>query len=143
MGRINAMSGKTEEFPRPSGSEDNPLLERMRKLLSISLSLLLIGCWACMLQAQVPPSSAEESSYTGLLSAAARGDAAQIKALIAKGEEPGIRDAYRRTPLHVSAYNGKHETMRALVAAGTDPNALENDRYDIVTIAAVANDVAT
>lgn len=33
--------------------------------------------------------------------------------------------------------------MRALVAAGADPNALENDRYDIVTIAAVANDVPT
>jgi hypothetical protein len=33
--------------------------------------------------------------------------------------------------------------MRALVASGADPNALENDRYDIVTIAAVANDVPT
>jgi hypothetical protein len=33
--------------------------------------------------------------------------------------------------------------MRALAAVGADPNALENDRYDIVTIAAVANDVAT
>lgn len=33
--------------------------------------------------------------------------------------------------------------MRALVAAGADPNALENDRYDIVTIAAAANDVPT
>jgi ankyrin repeat protein len=33
--------------------------------------------------------------------------------------------------------------MRALVAAGADPNALENDRYDIVTIAAVANDLPT
>ena len=33
--------------------------------------------------------------------------------------------------------------MRALVAGGADPNALENDRYDIVTIAAVANDPAT
>ena len=28
-------------------------------------------------------------------------------------------------------------------AAGANPNALENDRYDIVTIAAVANDVPT
>ena len=27
--------------------------------------------------------------------------------------------------------------------AGANPNALERDRYDIVTIAAVANDVAT
>jgi ankyrin repeat protein len=33
--------------------------------------------------------------------------------------------------------------MRVLVAAGANPNALENDRYDIVTIAAVANDVPT
>jgi ankyrin repeat protein len=33
--------------------------------------------------------------------------------------------------------------MRVLVTAGANPNALENDRYDIVTIAAVANDVST
>ena len=33
--------------------------------------------------------------------------------------------------------------MRALVAAGADPNAFENDRYDIVTIAAVGNDTPT
>ncbi len=33
--------------------------------------------------------------------------------------------------------------MRALVAAGANPNALEHDRYDIVTIAAVADDLPT
>ena len=33
--------------------------------------------------------------------------------------------------------------MRQLVAAGADANALENDYYDIVTIAAVANDIET
>jgi len=33
--------------------------------------------------------------------------------------------------------------MRALAKAGADPNALERDRYDVVTIAAVADDVAT
>ena len=33
--------------------------------------------------------------------------------------------------------------MRALVAAGADPNALDQDRYDVVTIAAVAEDLAT
>jgi hypothetical protein len=33
--------------------------------------------------------------------------------------------------------------MRALAKAGADPNALERDRYDIVTIAAVANDLPT
>jgi hypothetical protein len=104
---------------------------------------LFFSCFAGMSHAQVPPSPAEKSGYTGLFAAAARGDAAQIKALIAKGEKPDVRDAYRRTPLHVAAYGGRHEAMRALVAAGANPNALENDRYDIVTIAAVANDVPT
>jgi ankyrin repeat protein len=33
--------------------------------------------------------------------------------------------------------------MRALVQAGGDPNALEHDRYDMATIAAVADDVPT
>jgi hypothetical protein len=33
--------------------------------------------------------------------------------------------------------------MRALRAAQANPNALDNDRYDIVTIAAVANDIPT
>jgi ankyrin repeat protein len=33
--------------------------------------------------------------------------------------------------------------MRALVAAGADPNALDYQRYDIVTIAAVADDLPT
>ena len=33
--------------------------------------------------------------------------------------------------------------MRALVAGGADPNALEAQRYDLVTIAAVRDDVAT
>jgi hypothetical protein len=43
----------------------------------------------------------------------------------------------------VAAFRAQHAAMRALVAAGADPNALENDRYDIVTIASVANDPAT
>jgi ankyrin repeat protein len=93
--------------------------------------------------AQVAPSPAEKAGYRGLHAAAARGDAPAIKALIAKGEKPDVRDGYARTPLHVAAYGGHHEAMRALVAAGANPNALEHDRYDIVTIAAVANDAPT
>ena len=73
----------------------------------------------------------------------AQGDAARIKALVAGGQKPDGRDGHGRTPLHVAAYGGQHEAMQALVAAGADPNALERDRYDIVTIAAVASDVPT
>ena len=104
---------------------------------------LLVACCAFPLPAQVPPSPAEKAAYGGLLAAAARGDAAQINAMTAKGEKPDVRDAYARTPLHVAVYGGHHEAMRALIAAGANPNALEKDRYDIVTIAAVANDVPT
>ena len=93
--------------------------------------------------ALVAPSSAEISGYGGLLAAAARGDATAIRSLIAAGAKADLRDGYGRTPLHVAAYGGRHEAMRALVQAGANPNALENDRYDIVTIAAVANDLPT
>ena len=112
----------------------------------------LIGVLPCVLgvlllaessHAQVPPSREEIQAYTGLPAAAACGDAKQIGALIAGGARPDVRDAHGRTPLHVAAFGRHAEAMRALVAGGADPNALENDRYDIVTIAAVADDPAT
>ena len=77
------------------------------------------------------------------MAAAAKGDTKDLKDLIAKGENPNIRDNHGRTPLHVAAFGGHHEVMRILVSSGVDPNALENDRYDIVTIAAVENDIPT
>ena len=106
-------------------------------------ALVAVACSALASHAQVAPSPAEKAGYRRLHAAAARGDAPGIKALIAKGEKPDVRDGYARTPLHVAAYGGHHEAMRALVAAGANPNVLERDRYDIVTIAAVANDAAT
>lgn len=120
---------------------------RARAYLTLCWNHLAIGffflCTTGALHAQVPPSAAETARYAGLLAAAATGDVAKIKALIAKGEKPDVRDAYRRTPLHVAAYGRHHDAIRVLVAGGADPNALESDRYDIVTIAAVANDVLT
>jgi len=108
-----------------------------------STCFLLGLAFAAVAHAQVPPSRTEMAGYAGLLAAAAQGDTKKIKALVAKGAKPDVRDNYRRTPLHVAAYGGHHQAMRALVAAGANPNALEEDRYDIVTIAAVANDVPT
>jgi uncharacterized protein len=105
---------------------------------------LLPACLATFVShAQVAPSPADKAAYSGILAAAARGDAAEIKALVARGARSDVRDSYQRTPLHVAAYGRHHDAMRALVAAGANPNALERDRYDIVTIAAVANDVPT
>jgi len=41
----------------------------------------------------------------------------------------------------LAAYLKKHAAARALLKHGANPNALDLDRYDIVTIAAVANDL--
>jgi ankyrin repeat protein len=112
------------------------------KLFNIVI-LLLILSWSSSSIAQNPPSATEISQYRGIMAAAAKGDAEEIKDLIAKGENPSIRDNHGRTPLHVAVFGGHHEVMRILANAGVDPNALDNDRYDIVTIAAVENDIPT
>lgn len=114
----------------------------LKGIRSVAL-LLLIVVWGFTVHAQIPPTAAEVSQYTGYLAAAANGDTEKIDALNAKGISPDVRDDYGRTPLHVAVFKGHHGAMRALASAGVDTNALENDRYDIVTIAAVDNDVPT
>ena len=94
-------------------------------------------------RAQVPPTAAERAAYTGLFATAAQGDVAQAERLASSGARVDERDGRGRTPLHVAAYFQQRDAMRALVRAGADPNALDRDRYDVVTIAAVADDVAT
>ena len=91
--------------------------------------------------AQNAPTRPEIAIYAGLHEAAAKGDVAEIEKLIAAGEKPNIQDSKSRTPLHVAVYLKKPEAARALLRLGANPNALEIDRYDIVTIAAVANDL--
>jgi uncharacterized protein len=91
--------------------------------------------------AQSAPTPQEIAVYAGLHEAAAKGDVAEIEQLIREGEKPNIQDSRSRTPLHVAVYLKQHAAARALLKAGANPNALEIDRYDIVTIAAVANDL--
>ena len=103
----------------------------------------LLAALALTVAAQVPPSAADYAGYTGMHRAAAANDLVMLKAQFASAEDPNVQDGYRRTPLHVAAYRGHHQAMQALVAAGANPDALEYDSYDIVTIAAVANDLPT
>lgn len=95
-----------------------------------------------VLIAQVPPTAKDLERYTGVHAAAARGDAAEIRRLLAQGLPPDPRDGHGRTPLHVAVFQSQYEAVRALVQGGADPNALDAQRYDIVTIAAVKDDVA-
>jgi ankyrin repeat protein len=91
--------------------------------------------------AQNPPSREDLAVYAGLHEAAAKGDVGEIEKLIAEGEKPNIQDSKSRTPLHVAVYMRQHAAARALLKLGANPNALDIDRYDIVTIAAVRNDI--
>jgi ankyrin repeat protein len=109
----------------------------MHLLAAIVIALLI----ALPASAQVAPDEAELSAYDGLHAAAARGDVADIERRIAAGENKEAVDLRRRTPLHVAAYRRQHEAARTLIRLGADPNRLEIDRYDIITIAAVANDL--
>jgi ankyrin repeat protein len=106
------------------------------------LAILLVALLTVLpASAQVAPTEAELRAYRGLHAAAARGDVADIAARIAAGENKEALDARRRTPLHVAVYRKQHDAARALIRLGADPNRLEIDRYDIITIASVANDV--
>jgi ankyrin repeat protein len=108
---------------------------------------ILAGLVSCFVSpygfAQTPPSTAEVLAYSGLFKAVVEHDSTALKQAIARSSDVDEEDRHGRTPLHVAAYTANHGAMRLLVDAGADPNALEHDRYDIVTIAAVADDLLT
>ncbi|MET3842083.1 ankyrin repeat domain-containing protein [Bradyrhizobium sp. OAE829] len=103
--------------------------------------LLLVLVTTLSAFAQIAPTEPEVRAYSGLHAAAARGDIAEIERRIGSNENREAVDSRQRTPLHVAVYLKKHDAARALIRLGADPNKLEADRYDIITIAAVANDV--
>ena len=104
-------------------------------------TLLLALLTTLPASAQVAPSETELRAYGGLHAAAARGDVADIERRVAADENKEAFDGRHRTPLHVAVYQKQHDAARALIRLGADPNRLDADRYDIITIAAVANDV--
>lgn len=108
----------------------------MKQLLPWCLALV-----TGMAAGQVGPSAAEAAAYQGLHAAAWRGNAAAVAG--ADRAAVNARDGQGRTPLHVATFARKVDVVRALAKAGADLGAFENDRYDAVTIAAVADDEAT
>jgi len=91
--------------------------------------------------AQVAPTSIEVSKYNGLHLAAYNGDTMAASKFIDKKSDLEVRDSAGRTPIIVAAFASHEEIVRLLAEAGADINALENQAYDVVTIAAVANDL--
>ena len=109
--------------------------------MHVFAALLLALATVLPASAQIAPTEAEWRAYSGLHAAAARGDVADIEKRIASHENKEAIDGRQRTPLHVAVYLRKYDAARALIRLGADPNKLEADRYDIITIASVANDL--
>jgi uncharacterized protein len=113
----------------------------MAKLSMWLPALLMLAAASTSVHAQIAPSAAELQAYQGLHAAAAKGDVTEIEKLVGARTPVDTRDGHGRTPLHVAAFMHKNDAARALMRLGADANALEAQQYDIVTIAAVADDV--
>jgi ankyrin repeat protein len=111
--------------------------------LAFAVVSLVMSLPASSVMAQVPPTATEATQYKGLHAAAYRGDVAELKKLVAAGAKLELRDRHGRTPLHVATFARQRAVIPILANAGADLGALENDRYDAVTIAAVADDEET
>lgn len=111
-----------------------------------ALAVAAAAALAAPVAAQVAPDAAEVAAYLkagGLHAAAHRGDEQGLRRLLVGGVDVNLRDARGRTPLHVATFARQHAAIRILAAAKADLGALDNDRYDAVTIAAVADDEQT
>ena len=117
----------------------------MKLLRNARLAWLAVGCAlaATSVNAQVAPTASEAAQYQGLHAAAQAGDTKRIATLASSGADVDARDKHGRTPLHVATFAKQRDAIQALVRAGGKPDLLESDRYDTVTIAAVANDEET
>ena len=110
------------------------------------LAAMALGVASAVLHpvaAQVAPTAQEVAGYSGLHGAAHQGDAGKIERLASTKADPNGRDGNGRTPLHVATFARRSAAIRALVKAGADLGLLDKDRYDCVTIAAVADDEET
>ena len=115
----------------------------MKTRAATVLLALTAAAAALPLHAQVPPTATEAAAYLGLHAAAQRGDLAAIQRLAANKAALEARDGAGRTPLHVATFARQDRAVQALMQSGADHAALEQGRYDAVTIAAVADDEAT
>jgi len=85
---------------------------------------------AALLDEGLSPDSRDEGS-TPLYTAAAQGEQALVRLLLAAGADPNLRsgDDTEGTPLCAAACHGQMEIVRALLAQGADPNLREDDRW--------------
>jgi len=113
----------------------------MNKIISLCAILFWCLSISSVSKAQTPPSADERAQYSAFHKAVLDGDLSKVRQLVADGADIEERDDSGRTALHIATFYSHKKMFSFLVKAGSDVNAFEDDQYDVVTIAAVANDV--
>jgi ankyrin repeat protein len=104
---------------------------------------LLTGFIPSGAQAQMAPSAGELSAYTGLFRAVADSKLDAVRTAMKDAQALHITDGNGRTPLHVATFLKRRDIIPVLIKGGAKTGALDNQKYDPVTIAAVADDAQT
>ena len=90
---------------------------------------------AC-LRAGGDPDARDNNGFTPLHTAAVKGHAAVIAALLEAGADPNVQSYdYGHTPLHRAAQHGNVAMVMALLEAGADPNVWNNHGFTPLRIA--------
>jgi uncharacterized protein len=121
----------------------HPFTSRRLASALVALFCTVGGLALHPVRAQTAPSASEVARYSGLHAAAHKGDLAQLEKLIAARADLNARDSHGRTPIQVATFARQRDVIKALAKAGAQLQLLENDRYDAVTMASVADDEET
>jgi hypothetical protein len=97
---------------------------------------------ALLILAALTAHAAEDVSQR-LLAAVARGDGAQVAALVREGADPNARDASFRPALLLAASSGRPEVVRALLRAGASADAGDRSGWTALHQAVENGDLAT
>ena len=104
------------------------------------LTVLCLSLLTTPIAAQTAPTRAEIAAFSPLFAAAHGGTADDVRAALANGASVAETDNRNRLATHVAGFASNEAALIALAEAGADMNALEYQLYDVVTIAAVADD---
>lgn len=116
----------------------------MTKLLAnqIQNTIYLIAClFSLSIAAQQAPTDKEIENYQGLFAMVSEQNIVQLKAYLNDSTDIEQRDNHGRTALLVAAHLSDEVSARLLLENGANGNVLDDQAYDLITIAAVNNDV--
>jgi len=130
-----------KELLLTSGSGSKNSVDTNYFLRALITAWTILAAISSTARAQTAPTPAQVANYNGLHLAAFTGDASTVKRLITDKIDIEARDDSGRTPIIVAAFASHEDIVQLLAMAGADINVFDNQAYDVVTIAAVANDL--